>query len=232
MRRISASIHRKVIIMMGAAGSGKGTISNKIVGDFDVLHISTGDLLRKHLINHTPLGAEAEKFVTTGTLVPDDVLFRVLDHEVFLASKAPRSSLLFDGFPRTLRQAQRLQDLVSVDCVVSLEIPHPTIIDRLSSRWVHLPSGRTYSYDYKPPKVYGKDDITNEDLVQREDDKPETVRRRLQLYDVMKESLMKYYEGQGNIVVRRFSGTKSDEIYPSIKTFLSSDAEISLRSIH
>jgi nucleoside-triphosphate--adenylate kinase len=218
--------------MIGAAGSGKGTISNKITRDFDILHVSTGDLLRKHMTNHTPLGEEAEKFVTCGALVPDEILFRILDCKVFSANEPSRSSLLFDGYPRTLYQAQKLQDLVRVDYVVSLEVPHETIIDRLSNRWVHLRSGRTYSYDYKQPKTYGKDDITNEDLVQREDDKPETVRLRLRLYESMKEPLMKYYESIGNVIVRRFAGMESDKIYPFIKAFLSSDAKLQPRSSH
>lgn len=171
------------MLILGKPGGGKGTISKKILKDFPMFtHFSTGDLLRQHVLQKTEIGKEAKKHMDSGSLVPDDLMIRlVLDEAEKEAENG--NSLLLDGFPRTMEQAKALAESVSVDLVVDLNVPNDTIIERISERYVHLGSGRVYNLSYNPPRVPGLDDITGEKLVQREDDKPETVRRRLEAYD-------------------------------------------------
>lgn len=171
------------MLILGKPGGGKGTISKKILKDFPMFtHFSTGDLLRQHVLQKTEIGKEAKKHMDSGSLVPDDLMIRlVLDEAEKEAENG--NSLLLDGFPRTMEQAKALAESVNVDLVVDLNVPNDTIIERISERYVHLGSGRVYNLSYNPPRVPGLDDITGEKLVQREDDKPETVRRRLEAYD-------------------------------------------------
>ena len=172
-------------IIFGSPGSGKGTISKKIVKDFSFNHISTGDLLRQNVLDGTPLGVAAKEIMDAGGLVPDKlVLDMLLEHSKKKQNDTNNSNknmnLLLDGYPRTIGQANSLQEHFPIDTVIALDVPHQTIIDRLSSRWIHPQSGRTYAYDYNPPKVLGFDDETNEPLIQRDDDKPESIAARLQ----------------------------------------------------
>jgi nucleoside-triphosphate--adenylate kinase len=207
-------------LILGKPGGGKGTISGKILKDFPQFHhISTGDLLRSHVRKETKLGLEAAQYMKEGKLVPDELMIGLVveESEPFLEKG---ESLLLDGFPRTVGQAEALAKSVHVDMVVNLDIPNDTIVERLTDRWIHEPSGRIYSYSYKPPKVKGLDDETREPLVQRHDDKPETVRARLQLYDKSTSPLVQYYESNG--VLKSFQGTKSDVIYPEVKKWLAS----------
>ena len=151
----------------------------------------------------------------TGQLVPDQLVLDMLVNH----AKSSSGNLLLDGYPRTIVQAQSLQVHINIDCVVALDIPHQTIIDRLSGRWIHAGSGRTYAYDYNPPKILGKDDITGEPLIQREDDKPASIAARLQAYEKLTLPLKQYYDKQG--ILKVFAGTESDVIYPHIKSYLS-----------
>jgi nucleoside-triphosphate--adenylate kinase len=152
--------------------------------DFPKLHhISTGDLLRQHVRSETDIGKEAKKYMDEGKLVPDSVMVNLV-----MQDAAPYVeegwSLLLDGFPRTIhQQAKALDAVVNVDLVINFDIPTETIVERISDRWIHPASGRDYSYSYKPPKVKGKDEITGNPLVQRDDDKLSSVRNRLALYD-------------------------------------------------
>jgi len=152
-----------------------------------------------------------------GKLVPDELMI-----ELVLEDAAPflekGNSLLLDGFPRTLEQAEALEDVTHIDVVVNLDIPTETIVDRIADRWIHPASGRVYSYSYRPPKTRGVDDETGEPLVQRDDDKPESVRKRLQAYDEVTSPLVRFYEDRG--VLKTFQGTKSDVIYPKVKNWL------------
>jgi nucleoside-triphosphate--adenylate kinase len=151
--------------------------------DFPKLHhISTGDLLRQHVRSETEIGKEAKQYMDEGKLVPDSVMVNLVMEDATPYVEEGRS-LLLDGFPRTIEQAKSLDSVVNVDLVINLDIPTETIVERISDRWIHPPSGRVYSYSYKPPKVKGKDDITGEPLVQRDDDKPSCVRNRLASYD-------------------------------------------------
>ena len=154
----------------------------------------------------------------SGALVPDALIIKLVLEEI---AKLPSStSVLLDGFPRTVPQAEALGEQLTVDIALNLDIPEDTIVERMSGRWIHMASGRVYAYDYNPPKVEGKDDVTGEALEQREDDKPETVRARLQKYAEVTMPLIGYYSDQG--VLAEFAGTESDVIYPMVKAHLES----------
>jgi len=216
----SASHHDecRFLLILGKPGGGKGTISNKILADFPQLHhMSTGDILRANVYDGTALGREVKFYMDEGKLVPDRLII-----DLVLSDATPRlkegMSLLLDGFPRTLSQAKALEEEANVDLVVNLDIPTETIVERIADRWIHPASGRVYSYSYRPPKVKGFDDITGDKLVQREDDKPEKVRTRLEAYDEVTAPLVEFYEERG--VLETFRGTKSDVIYPEVKEWL------------
>jgi len=205
-------------LILGKPGGGKGTISGKILADFPFFqHLSSGDILRHHVREKTPTGMEAKKYMDEGTLVPDDVMIKLIVEDASSIIKSGKS-LMLDGFPRTGDQASSLEDVLHVDLVINLNIPTETIVERLSDRWIHAPSGRVYSYSYKPPKVEGKDNQTGESIVQRDDDKPESIRNRLDLYDQATAPLIDFYDKQG--VLKTFTGTKSDVIYVSVKEWL------------
>ncbi|KAG7353675.1 adenylate kinase-domain containing protein [Nitzschia inconspicua] len=205
-------------LILGKPGGGKGTISGKILKDFPQFHhVSSGDLLRSHVRDGTNLGVKAKQYMESGKLVPDNLMIDLVMEEA-TPHLDNGKSLLLDGFPRTVTQAQALEKEVHVDMVINLDIPTETIVERIADRWIHEPSGRIYSYSYKPPKVHGKDDVTGEPLVQRKDDQPETVRARLQQYDDVTSPLVDYYEGNG--VLKTFRGTKSDVIYPEVRAWL------------
>ena len=151
--------------------------------DFPKLHhLSTGDLLRQHVREQTALGRQAAAYMQAGDLVPDALMIDLLMQDATPYLEEGKS-LLLDGFPRNLEQAVALESVAHIDYVVNLDIPTETIVERIADRWIHAPSGRVYSYSYKPPLKPGIDDVTGEALVQREDDKPESVRTRLAAYD-------------------------------------------------
>lgn len=213
----------KNFVILGAPGGGKGTICNKIIKDFAMKHISTGDLLRKHVHEKTDLGLKAKKFMDEGALVPDELIIDLLQSEIRdyqINSMASSASILLDGFPRTVKQAEELNKSFKVDVVINLKVPHEVIMERMAQRWIHFPSGRTYSYDYKPPKVIGVDDVTGEPLSQREDDKPEVVKKRLVAYETMTTPLIDFYKDLSYTKVKCFEGNQSDVIYPQIEKFL------------
>lgn len=151
----------------------------------------------------------------SGRLVPDELIIHALMEDAAPYLEEGRS-LLLDGFPRTLQQAEALEHVAHIDIVVNLDVPDQTIVERISDRWIHPASGRIYSYSYKPPKVRGRDDVTGEPLVQRDDDKPESVRSRLQAYDQATAPLVQYYAQQG--ILQTFRGTMSDVIYPEVRS--------------
>eukprot|EP00544_Gedaniella_sp_CCMP2646_P003669 CAMPEP_0202494638 /NCGR_PEP_ID=MMETSP1361-20130828/12957_1 /ASSEMBLY_ACC=CAM_ASM_000849 /TAXON_ID=210615 /ORGANISM="Staurosira complex sp., Strain CCMP2646" /LENGTH=225 /DNA_ID=CAMNT_0049125267 /DNA_START=122 /DNA_END=799 /DNA_ORIENTATION=+ len=206
------------LLILGKPGGGKGTISKKILKDFPKIHhMSTGDLLRQHVRQKTMLGKQAKEYMDSGKLVPDNLMVDLVMEDAHPYVQQG-SSLLLDGFPRTIEQAKSLDSVVNVDMVINLEIPTETIVERLSDRWIHPASGRVYSYSYKPPKLEGKDDVTGEPLVQRDDDKPECIRNRLTSYDEVTSPLVCYYKKRG--VLETFQGTESDKIYPLVKKWL------------
>jgi adenylate kinase len=180
------------IILLGAPGAGKGTQATFIKEKFNIPQISTGDMLRAAVKAGTPLGLKAKKFMDAGGLVPDEVIIGLVKERIKDADC--QAGFLFDGFPRTIPQAAAMKDAgVDIDYVVEIDVPDGEIIKRLSGRRVHPASGRTYHIEFNPPKVAGKDDVTGEDLVQRDDDREEVIRKRLEVYHAQTEQLVGYY---------------------------------------
>ena len=180
------------LILLGGPGAGKGTQATFIKEKFGIPQISTGDMLRAHVKNGTALGAAAKKIMDAGALVSDDIIIGMVKERITEADCA--KGFLFDGFPRTIPQADAMKNAgINLDYVVEIAVEDAEIIERMSGRRAHLPSGRTYHIKFNPPKVAGKDDVTGEDLVQRDDDKEETVRKRLDVYHQQTEPLIAYY---------------------------------------
>ena len=180
------------LILLGAPGAGKGTQANYIKDKYNIPQISTGDMLRAAVKAGTPLGLEAKKIMDAGSLVSDDIIINLVKERIKEADCA--NGFLFDGFPRTIPQAEALKQAgVQIDYVVEIEVADEEIIKRMSGRRVHLASGRTYHVVFNPPKVAGKDDVTGEDLIQREDDQEETVKKRLTVYHDQTSPLVDYY---------------------------------------
>lgn len=180
------------VLLLGAPGAGKGTQAQFITQAFGIPQISTGDMLRAAIKAGTPLGLEAKKIMDAGGLVCDDIIIGMVKERI--AEPDCANGFLFDGFPRTLAQAEAMVAAgVNLDAVVEIDVPDSAIVERMSGRRVHLPSGRTYHVKYNPPKVAGKDDETGEDLVQRDDDKEETVKKRLAVYHDQTEVLVDFY---------------------------------------
>ena len=180
------------VLLLGAPGAGKGTQAQFITREFGIPQISTGDMLRAAIKAGTPLGLEAKKIMDAGGLVRDDIIIGMVKERI--AQNDCQNGFLFDGFPRTLAQAEAMVAAgVDLDAVVEIDVPDAAIVERMSGRRVHLPSGRTYHVKYNPPKVAGKDDETGEDLVQRDDDKEETVKKRLAVYHEQTEVLVDFY---------------------------------------
>ena len=180
------------VLLLGAPGAGKGTQAQFITREFGIPQISTGDMLRAAIKAGTPLGLEAKKIMDAGGLVRDDIIIGMVKERI--AQPDCAHGFLFDGFPRTLAQAEAMVAAgVDLDAVVEIDVPDAAIVERMSGRRVHLPSGRTYHVKYNPPKVAGKDDETGEDLVQRDDDKEETVKKRLAVYHEQTEVLVDFY---------------------------------------
>ena len=180
------------LILLGAPGAGKGTQANYIKERYNIPQISTGDMLRAAVKAGTPLGIEAKKIMDAGGLVSDDIIMGLIKERLTQADCA--NGYLFDGFPRTIPQAEAMKNLgINVDYVVEVDVPDAEIIKRMSGRRVHVASGRTYHVVFNPPKVAGKDDVTGEDLIQRADDAEETVRKRLEVYHSQTKPLVKFY---------------------------------------
>ncbi len=180
------------LILLGAPGAGKGTQAAFICKQFGIPQISTGDMLRAAVKAGTPLGLQAKAIMDAGQLVSDDLIINLVKDRI--AQPDCANGFLFDGFPRTIPQAEAMKAAgVKLDYVLEIDVPFDAIIERMSGRRSHPASGRTYHVKFNPPKVEGKDDETGEDLVQREDDKEETVKKRLQVYSDQTRPLVDYY---------------------------------------
>ena len=180
------------LILLGAPGAGKGTQASFICERFGIPQISTGDMLRAAVKAGTPLGLEAKKVMDSGGLVSDDIIIGLVKERITQSDCA--KGFLFDGFPRTIPQADAMKAAgVKLDYVLEIDVPFDAIIERMSGRRVHVASGRTYHVKFNPPKVEGKDDATGEPLIQRDDDKEATVRKRLDVYDAQTRPLVDYY---------------------------------------
>lgn len=180
------------LILLGAPGAGKGTQASFIKEKFNIPQISTGDMLRAAVKAGTPLGIEAKKVMDAGGLVSDDLIIQLVKDRL----KEPDcvNGYLFDGFPRTIPQAEAMKEAgVAIDHVIEIDVPDEDIVARMAGRRVHPASGRTYHVQFNPPKVAGKDDVTGEALIQRDDDREETVKKRLSVYHDQTEVLIDYY---------------------------------------
>ena len=180
------------IILLGAPGAGKGTQAQILKDKFNIPQISTGDMLRGAIKANTRLGLEAKQFMDSGALVPDQLIIELVKERI--QDSDCKQGFLLDGFPRTIPQAEAMKEAaITIDMVIEIDVPDNVILDRLSGRRTHLASGRIYHIHNNPPKIQGKDDVTGEDLVQRDDDKEETILKRLNVYHSQTKPLVDYY---------------------------------------
>ena len=190
------------ILLLGPPGGGKGTQAKFLIRKLDIPQISTGDMLREHVTKQTSLGIKAKEYMNSGALVPDEVILGMMQER--LSNQDCKNGYILDGFPRTIPQALGLDKLLeklnqALDAVIVIDVSDDNIVDRMGGRRVHVSSGRVYHIEYNPPKIEGKDDETQEDLIIREDDKEETVRKRLEIYHNETSPLIKHYKDK-NIV--------------------------------
>jgi adenylate kinase len=189
------------VILLGAPGAGKGTQAGFIMERFGIPQISTGDMLRAAVKAGTPLGAQVKEIMASGQLVSDDIIIALVKERI--KSEDCRKGFLFDGFPRTIAQAEAMrQAQVHIDHVLEISVPDAAIVERLTGRRVHPGSGRVYHVTHNPPKVAGRDDITGEELVQRDDDREATVRDRLAVYHAQTAQLVDYYRARQDLGTR------------------------------
>ena len=205
------------IILLGSPGSGKGTQAQFITEKYAIPQISTGDMLRAAVRAGTPLGVEAKKVMDAGQLVSDDIILGLIKERI--TDDDCKNGFLLDGFPRTIVQAEGLKSMgVVIDTVIEIDVPDENIVNRMAGRRVHLASGRSYHIEYNPPKNEGFDNETGEALIQRDDDKEETVRNRLRVYHEQTKPLVDYYSApEQNVKFSSIAGVGSvDEITAKI----------------
>lgn len=199
------------IILLGAPGAGKGTQAQYLTEKFSIPQISTGDMLRQAIKDGTELGIKAKSIMDSGGLVSDEIVIGLVKER--LKKDDCKNGYLFDGFPRTIAQADSLKSAgIKIDYVVEIDVPSEEIIKRMSGRRVHLTSGRTYHIVYNPPKVEGLDDVTKEPLIQRDDDKEETVKKRLDVYFAQTAPLIDYYSNEKAVKYFKLDGTQKVEV--------------------
>jgi adenylate kinase len=213
---------KRNLILLGPPGSGKGTQANKIINDFCYCQLSTGDLLREAVANKTSAGLKAKEAMDKGQLVSDDIVNDILVSAI--RSPQCQRGIIFDGYPRNAEQAENLSNLLQkegqkLDSVIELKINEDELYDRVEGRRIHLPSGRTYHVDKNPPKVEGKDDITGEPLIHREDDKREVLKSRLEIYNKKTAPVSNYYSQKG-LVTAVDAMKPIDEVYGKVKSTL------------
>lgn len=211
------------MIMFGKPGAGKGTLTARLARKFDILSISTGDLLRQHIAEKTEVGQLAEGIVANGGLLPDELMLRVVSSKL---DTLRHKHWILDGFPRTVGQGKLLdahlrKQGLPLSLVVNLDVPDEVILARISDRWVHLPSGRVYNLSYNRPRVDGLDDETGEPLTKRPDDNPEVFARRLQQFYASTSPLLQYYGSPQTTSSKpklvSLHGSSSDEIWPRLE---------------
>lgn len=209
------------LLLLGAPGAGKGTQTSRLLEKFPQLNsVSSGDLLRQQIKDKTPLGSLAASYILEGKLLPDELITRLVKGHLSDAGwLSPQASWLLDGFPRTVEQATMLKSALaksdtSLTMVVDLDVPESVILERIENRYVHVPSGRVYNLQYKPPKVPGKDDITGEPLTKRPDDTAEVFGKRLAEYHKTAAPLREFYAKRG--ILKTISGETSDIITPKL----------------
>lgn len=204
--------------MLGAPGAGKGTQAKRIAAKFSIPHISTGDIFRANIKNNTPLGAKAKSYMDKGELVPDELVIELIMDR--FAQDDCVNGYVLDGFPRTIPQAEELDKALksvndNLDYAIDVEVPDDNIINRMSGRRACVNCGATYHIVHNPPKVENECDICNGELILRDDDKPETVKNRLDVYHTQTEPLLKYYTEKG--ILYTVDGTQDmDTVFDSI----------------
>ncbi|GAA94275.1 uncharacterized protein L969DRAFT_26732 [Mixia osmundae IAM 14324] len=217
--------------ILGAPGSGKGTLSSRLLARNELASVVVGDLLRKEVSLGTELGLKAEAVMRSGGLLPDEVIARLMQpHLQALSAK----DWLIDGYPRTARQAQLLDDALEsfgdrLTLIVNLDVPDRVILQRIEERWIHAPSGRTYNLSFNPPKVAGKDDVTGEALSKRPDDDVATFAKRLERYHKENKPLLDYYAKAGDRLVT-VQGETSDITWPKLEAIISSRFKLTPKS--
>ena len=194
------------VVIVGPPGCGKGTICKQLVKDFGFLHLSSGDMLRSQISKQTEVGVLANTYISVGQLVPDHCIIKLVMNEL----EDHSGRILLDGFPRTEEQCLALETNFFVDFAINLDVPEREIIERISERWTHLPSGRVYSKVFNPPLVDGKDDDTGEELYRRTDDEPESVQERLKWYELQTKPVLSHYARRSNLYT--FDGTTYPEL--------------------
>ena len=210
------------IILLGPPGCGKGTQAQKLIREFGFVQLSTGDMLRAAISKGTEIGIRAKSIIDKGELVSDEIVIGIVRDRIF--STECECGYMLDGFPRTLAQAEKLDQILSdrnqkIDVVLRLCVPDDMAIRRIAGRRFHITSGRSYNIEFNPPKIEGRDDITSEKLVQREDDNEEIVQSRLNTYHEQTEPLVRFYEEKG--ILTAIDGTRDpEEIYSKIKQTL------------
>ena len=203
------------IILLGGPGAGKGTQANFIKERYNIPQISTGDMLRAHVKAGSELGKAAKKIMDEGGLVSDDIIMGMVKERI--KEDDCKNGYLFDGFPRTIPQAEALKEAgIPIDAVVEIDVPDEEIVKRMSGRRVHPASGRTYHVVFNPPKEEGKDDVTGEPLIQRDDDQEETVLARLKIYHDQTEPLIEFYKNEPVAYVKVNGVGSVDEIRDQI----------------
>lgn len=209
------------LMLLGAPGAGKGTQAQFIIEEFHIPQISTGEMLRNAVKEQSELGRQVKSIMDSGELVPDKIIIDLVKERI--AQSDCTNGFILDGFPRTLAQAKALNEqAIVLDAVIEIDVPDEMIVERMSGRLIHPSSGRVYHTTYNPPKTAGKDDLTNEELVQRDDDKEATVRQRLKVYHEQTKPLITYYKQQAeqdvSLEYKYIKGTQSvstisDEIF-------------------
>ncbi|MCW8092515.1 adenylate kinase [Alteromonas sp. ASW11-130] len=198
------------MILLGAPGAGKGTQAQFLMNKFSIPQISTGDMLRSAIKAGTELGLKAKQVMDEGKLVSDDIIIGLVKERI--AQDDCKDGFLLDGFPRTIPQADAMKDAgITIDHVIEFDVPDDVIVERMAGRRVHPASGRVYHVVFNPPQNEGKDDITGEDLIVRDDDQESTVRKRLGVYHEQTEPLVDYYQAEaeaGNCVYHKIDGTQ------------------------
>lgn len=207
------------LVFLGPPGAGKGTIAKRAKDYYSIPHISTGDLFRNHINNETELGKQVKSILASGSLVPDSITIEMVRQR--LAEPDCENGFILDGFPRTIPQADALADMVELDAVVNFVISNEDIVERLSGRRMCPSNGNLYHIKFHPPKVEGKDDETGEDLIQRDDDKPEAILHRLDVYAEQTEPLINYYREKGILKdVLTSNSMNPDKVFESTKAIL------------
>ena len=211
------------IVLLGPPGAGKGTQAKMIVSEYNIPHISTGDIFRKNIADQTPLGKKAIEYIDMGLLVPDELTIDIVDDR--LKKEDCKNGFLLDGFPRTEFQAEKLDVIlknqnIKVDLALLIEVPRESILSRMTGRRMCTNCGASFHVDFNPSKIEGKCDLCGHDLYQRKDDREDTVKERLSVYDAQTQPLINFYENQGKLI--EIDGTQDiSKVFQDVKKSLS-----------